>query len=154
LAGFTASWADAISRLDGAGLAIVLDVELDASEAQRFARAGNVITLQTVDSDAGTAAMVLPVTSMAEENGTYVNRDRRVQRFTQAKAASGMARPAWWAGAEVCALLDPGRATPDTAADAFAGLGSWIPALAGLTYADLGLTGRLLEAPRAAEALR
>ena len=30
---------------------------------------------------------------MAEENGTYVNRDRRIQRYKQAKAQPGMARP-------------------------------------------------------------
>jgi hypothetical protein len=65
-----------------------------------------------------------------------------------------MSRPAWWIAAEVVALLEPGRATPDTAADAFAGLGSWIQPLAGLSYGDLGLTGRLLEASRPAVAGR
>jgi len=155
LLGYTATWSDAVSRLEGASLTILLDVELEGVEAERLARAGTLILLSTVDADpAGSAALVLPITAMAEENGTYVNREKRVQRFSQAKAAPGMARPAWWVAAEACALLEPGRATPDTAADAFAGLGSWIPALAGLTYADLGLTGRLLDAPRAAMAAR
>jgi predicted molibdopterin-dependent oxidoreductase YjgC len=155
LAGYTAAWNDAVSRLDGAGLVILLDVQLTEAETQRLARAGTVILLQTVDADpSGRAALVLPITAMPEENGTYVNRDKRVQRFTQAKAAPGMARPAWWIAAEACAVLEPGRATPDTAADAFAGLGSFLPALAGLSYADLGLTGRLLDAPRAELAAR
>jgi NADH-quinone oxidoreductase subunit G len=153
LAGYAASWSDAVARVEGAGLVIVLDVELGEEEARRLAGAGTVIMLSTVDSDrlAG-AALVLPVTAMMEENGTYVNRDRRVQRFAQAKAAPGMARPAWWVAAEACARLEPARTTPDTAAAAFAGLGDWIPALAGLRYADLGLTGRSLEAPRPAMA--
>ncbi len=34
------------------------------------------------------APVVLPVTNVAEENGTFVNRDRRVQRYHQAKAAA------------------------------------------------------------------
>ena len=34
------------------------------------------------------AELVLPVTNMAEENGTYVNRDGRVQRYPQAKAVA------------------------------------------------------------------
>jgi NADH-quinone oxidoreductase subunit G len=155
LAGYTAAWSDAISRLDGAGLVILLDVELEAAEAERLARSGAVVALQTVEADwFGSAAMILPITAMAEENGTFVNRDQRAQRFSQAKAAPGMSRPAWWIAAEVVALLEPGRATPDTAADAFAGLGSWIPALAGLSYGDLGLTGRLLDSSRTAVAGR
>ena len=57
-----------------------------------------------------------------------------------------MARPAWWVASEALALLEPETSWPDTSADAFAALGRWIPALAGLTYAELGLTGRELSA--------
>ena len=35
--------------------------------------------------------------------GAFVNRDGRIQRFWPAKAAPGMARPAWWVAGEVLA---------------------------------------------------
>ena len=81
---------------------------------------------------------------MAEENGTYVNRDRRVQRYQQARAQPGMARPAWWVAGEVLAGPGPSADAPSTAAEAFALLGERWPVFAGLTYADLGFTGRVL----------
>jgi NADH-quinone oxidoreductase subunit G len=73
-----------------------------------------------------------------------VNRDGRVQRYIQAKAAPGMARPAWWVAAEAWGIRHPGSGVPSSAAEAFAGLGEFIPALDGLSYHDLGLTGRVL----------
>jgi NADH-quinone oxidoreductase subunit G len=87
---------------------------------------------------------VLPITNMAEENGTYVNRDRRIQRYTQAKSQPGMARPAWWVAGEVLAGPGPSPTAPSTAAEAFLLLGERWPAFAGLTHADLGFTGRVL----------
>jgi predicted molibdopterin-dependent oxidoreductase YjgC len=81
-----------------------------------------------------------------------MNRDGRVQRFTQAKAPPGMARPAWWIAAEAWSHREPGRLVPETAALAFAGLGTTIPALAGITYADLGVTGRVVSRNSAARA--
>ena len=54
-----------------------------------------------------------------------------------------MARPAWWIAAEA-GYLATGAAAPATAADAFAALSASIPALGGLTYGDLGHTGRVV----------
>ncbi len=144
LADCAGDWTAALGSAQGAGLVIVLDAELDEAEAAMLAGAGQVVVLGTVEADwmAAGAALVLPVTTMAEENGTWVNCDQRVQRYTQARSSAGMARPAWWVASEALALLEPGAAWPDTSADAFAALGQWIPALAGLSYADLGLTGR------------
>jgi NADH-quinone oxidoreductase subunit G len=154
LAGYRATWEDALARLDGADLALALDVELAEPEAERLARAGTVVALATLDAEwPAHAALVLPVTAMPEENGTFVNRDRRVQRYAQAKAAPGMARPAWWIAAEAWARL-AGAGAPQTAAEAFAALGEWIPELSGLSYADLGWTGRPAGAPHPAMAGR
>jgi predicted molibdopterin-dependent oxidoreductase YjgC len=90
------------------------------------------------------AELVLPVTTMAEETGTYVNRDRRVQCFQQARSQPGMARPAWWVAGEVLAGPGPSVDAPSTAAEAFLMLGERWPVFAGLTHADLGFTGRVL----------
>jgi NADH-quinone oxidoreductase subunit G len=82
---------------------------------------------------------------MAEEHGTYVNRDRRIQRYSQAKSQPGMARPAWWVAGEVLGGPGPSPSAPGTAAQAFELLGTRWPALAGLTHTDIGYTGRLLD---------
>jgi predicted molibdopterin-dependent oxidoreductase YjgC len=101
------------------------------------------------------AELILPVTIMAEENGTYVNRDRRVQRYQQAKAQPGMARPAWWVAGEVLAGPGPDATAPATAAEAFALLAERWPVFAGLTHDDLGFTGRVLaDAPAPAGGAR
>ena len=114
-----------------------------------------MIRLATVMLESRKAELILPVTTMAEENGTYVNRDRRVQRYQQAKAQPGMARPAWWVAGEVIAGPGPGASAPATAAEAFALLGERWPVFAGLTHDDLGFSGRMLaEAPAAARGAR
>jgi NADH-quinone oxidoreductase subunit G len=107
LAGYTASWEAAVAAVEGAALVLLLDVALEDSEVARLAGAGGVIALASVDDDRlKGSALLLPVTTMAEENGTYMNRDGRVQRYTQAKAPPGMARPAWWIAAEAWSRQD------------------------------------------------
>jgi hypothetical protein len=56
-----------------------------------------------------------------------------------------MAQPAWWVAAGAWQQLGPGRTAPTTAAEAFARLGETIPGLGGMTYAEIGLTGRVLD---------
>jgi NADH-quinone oxidoreductase subunit G len=103
--------------------------------------AGALIYLgTTLPESARAAAVVLPIANMAEEEGTFVNRDGRVQRYFQAKSAPGMARPAWWALGE---LLDaPAADRPDSAAAAFDLLAGTVEGFAGLSYATLGSTGK------------
>ena len=148
LLGYTRHWEAAMRQALSAALVIVLDPELDAAdEAALAAVPGAVVILGTVFADGlRNAELVLPVTTMAEENGTYVNRDRRIQRYLQARAQPGMARPAWWVAGEVLAGPGPSADAPSTAAEAFELLGERWPVFAGLTYADMGFTGRVLPA--------
>ena len=148
LLGYTRHWEAAMRQALSAALVIVLDSELDAAdEAALAAVPGAVVILGTVFADGlRNAELVLPVTTMAEENGTYVNRDRRIQRYLQARAQPGMARPAWWVAGEVLAGPGPSADAPSTAAEAFELLGERWPVFAGLTYADMGFTGRVLPA--------
>src|SRR2546423_8855823 len=68
--------------------------------------AGALIYLGTILPDgARDAEVVLPIANVAEEEGSFVNRDGRVQRYFQAKPAPGMARPAWWVLAELLTAL-------------------------------------------------
>ncbi len=146
LLGYTTNWAAATREALDAAVVIVLDAELsDADTAALASARGAVVVLGTVfDEGLRNAELVLPVTNMADENGTYVNRDRRVQRYHQAKAQPAMARPAWWVAGEVLAGAGPSPSAPSTASEAFALLGERWPVFGGLTYADLGYTGRVL----------
>jgi predicted molibdopterin-dependent oxidoreductase YjgC len=86
---------------------------------------------------------VLPAANVAEEDGTFVNRDGRVQRYAQAKVAPGMARPAWWALSEVLRELGRGESL-FSAEEAFARMADAEGAFGGLSYAAMGLRGQTL----------
>src|SRR5690606_38400742 len=86
------------------------------------------------------AHFVLPVTTHAEQEGTFTNHAGRVQRFWPALRAPGIARPAWFVLGAVGAELVDGAA-PRSAAEAFAAMARVIPAFEGLDYATLGTTG-------------
>jgi predicted molibdopterin-dependent oxidoreductase YjgC len=140
--GFDATWASAVAAAGKASLVVVLDATLTEAEAAALSGAGNLVVFATVDSEAwAEAGLVLPVTTMAEEHGTWMNRDGRVQRYQQAKAGPGMARPAWWVAVGAGEDADEG---PATAAEAFAALGTTWASLAGLSYGELGLAGRVV----------
>ena len=131
---------------DGSAVVLVLDDPLDGVSADQLRAAGHVIYLGTaLPVAARTAHVVLPIANVAEEDGTFVNRDRRVQRYFQAKAAPGMARPAWWVLGELLAELEVGGPF-GSAAEAFAWLAAEHPSFAGLSYEILGTQGALLPA--------
>jgi len=92
--GYTRDYAPALAAAKTAAVVLVLDdpdcpVETD----------GALIYLGTVlgnDAPCRKAEVVLPIANVAEEEGTFVNRDGREQRYFQAKPAPGMAQPAAW----------------------------------------------------------
>ncbi len=151
LLGYTRAWDAAVRQAASAAVVVLLDPDLSpAEEAVLSGARGVLLVLATVASDSWpTAEVILPVTNVAEETGTYVNRDRRVQLFHQAKAQPAMARPAWWVAAGLLAG-DVGR-VPATASEAFKLLSDWWPVFGGMTHADLGYTGRVLGADAPAE---
>ncbi len=120
---------------------VVLDADLTDDEATALAGAERVVHLATVmDPRLRTVDAVLPITTMAEEQGVYVNRDRRAQRYLPARTPPGMARPAWWVASQAWSLVAAGRSAPATAAEAF----TMLMPFDGLTYRDLGLSGRVV----------
>ncbi len=144
LLGYAEGFDAAVQAVADASLVIVLDEGLEGVGSDVLRQAGNVLYLGTALPEAARAArLVLPTTNVAEEDGTFVNRDNRVQRYFQAKVAPGMARPAWWILGELLAEL--GRGDPlGSAADAFERLAGNEPAFEGLTYARLGYGGVVL----------
>jgi NADH-quinone oxidoreductase subunit G len=136
--GYTAGWDEALKAAATAELVVVLDVALTEAERSLVGTAAHLVLLGTQEGQLlPTAELVLPVTNTAEENGCFVNRDGRVQRYQQARQAPGMARPGWWVASGA------GGGDAVTAAEAFDLVAREVAALSGIRHADLGLTGRM-----------
>jgi len=92
------------------------------------------------DALAARAAIVLPLANTLEEEGTLTNLRGRVQRFLQAKAAPGVARPSWYVLADLLAATG-GEARFYLPSEVFAALASTHAAFADLEYETLGMRG-------------
>jgi NADH-quinone oxidoreductase subunit G len=146
------------TRLNGAPLAlgaddvlVVADDDLAGLDMTGLGRASTVIVLGTTLSDAaaGVAHVALPVTNFAEEEGTFTNIRGRVQRFLQARAGPGLARPAWSVAGDLLAQLGQPTAYY-IASEVFASLASSHVRFGGLSYDTIGLRGTpIAEAPSA-----
>ena len=90
------------------------------------------------------ADFVLPVTTFAEQEGTFTNVDGRVQRFWPGLTAPGMARPAWLILGALAAELGRAVGPARTAADAFTAFTGAVAAFEGLTYEDIGTRGAVI----------
>jgi NADH-quinone oxidoreductase subunit G len=86
------------------------------------------------------AAAVLPIGNMSEEEGTFTNLRGRVQRFMQAKAPPGLARPSWSAVADLLLALGDGT-NFFTASEVFDSLARERKEFSGLSYDTLGMGG-------------
>jgi len=116
------------------------------------ARASAVIVIGTAMPRRLTRpAVVLPITNFAEEEGTFTNIDGRVQRFLQARAAPGVARPSWFVLSDLLAEMGE-RAGYFLPSEVFAALASSHAEFNGMTYDALGLRGALLAGAGAAGA--
>jgi predicted molibdopterin-dependent oxidoreductase YjgC len=129
---------------DHEGIVLVLGDPLSDQDSGFGDKAGLFVYLGSHEAPAAAAAhFVLPATTHAEQEGSFTNLDRRVQRFWPALDGPGMARPAWLVlGALVAELT--GRAAPRSASDAFAALGAAVPAFGGISYEDLGTRGAVV----------
>jgi NADH-quinone oxidoreductase subunit G len=123
---------------------IVADHELTPDDAASLTKASAVVLISTfMPAGLSRADVVLPIANHVEEDGTFTNLRGRVQRFLQARAAPGMARPSWYVLADLCSALGD-RQDVLTPAQAFASLAASQPAFAGQTYDALGLRGAMV----------
>jgi NADH-quinone oxidoreductase subunit G len=132
------------SPLDGLAqgdVLIIADDDLEGLNAEAVARASSVIVIgTTVPKSIGNPAVVLPIANFVEEEGTVTNIRGRVQRFMQAKAAPGLARPSWLVLGDLLGALGA-QEQFFLPSDVFANLASSRPGFAGLSYETLGMRG-------------
>jgi len=135
---------DAAAGLD---VLVVADSDLgpaahDEEAVARLRRAGFLVVFGWADTPLARAADVaLPVATHAEKDGTFVNVERRLQRFEQAFPPPGQVRPAVEVLAELLAKLDGESWAGVGTAAAFARLAEARPELAGLDFDELPPTG-------------
>ncbi len=131
-----------------AGAILALGDELADQPPDFGADADLFVYLGSADAPAARSAdFVLPVATFAEEEGTFVNAQGRVQRYWPGLRPPGSARPAWMVLGALAAALR-GEAGPASAAEAFLETASAHAPFAGLTYEALGEAGRTLETAR------
>jgi predicted molibdopterin-dependent oxidoreductase YjgC len=144
LFGFTRSDTP-LAKLGAGDVLVVADEELAGIDAADVAKAGAIIVIGTTLPAWAkhAAAVVLPIANFTEEEGTFTNLRGRVQRFMQAKAAPGFARPSWFVLSDLLAQM--GVATNHMlAADVFKALAGARSEFTGLSYETLGLKGRAI----------
>jgi NADH-quinone oxidoreductase subunit G len=141
LFGFTRSDTP-LAALGGGDVLIVADEELAGLDAVDAAKAGAIIVIGTTLPAWArhAAAVVLPIANVAEEEGTFTNLRGRVQRFLQAKAAPGFARPSWYALSDLLNALGAGTSF-SLASEVFAALAKSHAGFSGMSYDTLGLKG-------------
>jgi NADH-quinone oxidoreductase subunit G len=141
LLGFTETDVIGTALREGDALLIVGD-ELRGIAAADLDRASSIVFVGTAlpATLEARAAVVLPITNILEEEGTMTNLRGRVQRFLQAKAAPGVARPTWYVLADLLTAVG-GNGHYYLPAEVFAALATTHASFAGLDYEALGLRG-------------
>jgi NADH-quinone oxidoreductase subunit G len=138
---------DAAQRLAALGDAdalLVADEELAAATAVTTGAGAIVVVGTTLPGWAKAAAVALPTTNMAEEEGTYTNLRGRVQRYLQAKAGPDAVRPTFAALSDL--LIAAGEPAEFwVPSDVFTAIAKANPAFAGMSYDLLGLRGKEVE---------
>src|SRR6185503_14137985 len=138
-----------------AGVLVVADSDFgpgahDADTVARLRRARVLIVLGWADTPLAQAAdLALPVATHAEKDGTFVNNQRRVQRFRQAAPSPGEALPMVEVLSAVLRRLEPSW-KPRTAAEVFDRLAAEVPAFAGLSWRSVPPMGAPLPEVEAA----
>ena len=133
--------------MDHEGVVLVLGDALDDQPEDFAPNAVLVLYLGAYTSSAlASVDFQLPVTTFAEQEGTFTNHAGRVQRFWPALSGPGAARPAWLVlGALVGALQ--GEDGPNTAEKAFDLVAQAIKSYKGLDYETIGAQGGPSGAP-------
>jgi NADH-quinone oxidoreductase subunit G len=134
-----------LDGLTSGDVLVIADEELAGADAAAASRAGAILVIGTTLPPWAerSVAVVLPITNFTEQDGTFTNVRGRVQRFTQARAAAGLARPSFWAIGDLLAAMGEGTGF-FTAAEAFAALAAGHQSFIGMSYETLGMKGAVI----------
>ncbi len=134
-----------LDGLTSGDVLVIADEELAGADAAAASRAGAILVIGTTLPAWAerSVAVVLPITNFTEQDGTFTNVRGRVQRFTQARAAAGLARPSFWAIGDLLAAMGEGTGF-FTAAEAFAALAAGHQSFTGMSYETLGMKGAVI----------
>jgi NADH-quinone oxidoreductase subunit G len=143
LLGFARRDANVLSGLKDGDVLVLADDTLSGADVAAAKKASAIIVIGTVmPVGLPTPAVLLPIANVAEEEGTFTNLRGRVQRFLQAKAAPGLARPSWFALADLNGALGQ-KADYFLPGAVFEAMAKSEPAFSGLSYEKLGLKGAI-----------
>jgi NADH-quinone oxidoreductase subunit G len=150
LLGFMNS-ATPLSTVTSGDVLVVADEELAGVDVPDIPKASAIIVIGTTLPAWArhAAAVVLPIANFVEEEGTFTNLRGRVQRFMQAKAAPGFARPSWYVLADLLTAVGA-RSNYSLASEVFGALAATHPEFAGMSYDALGLKGKAIAGAAAA----
>lgn len=127
------------------GILLVLGDELRDQDASFGANTDLFVYLGAFATPAAhNADFILPVTTFAEQEGTFMNVQGRVQRFWQGLRAPGSARPAWLVLGSLLAAIRGESTAPDSAEAAFGTLARDGGPFAGLNYELVGTEGAVI----------
>ncbi len=133
--------ASPLAGLQQGDVLIIADDTLALVAEGELERASAVIVIgTTLPEVVRNANVVLPIANFTEEEGTFTNIRGRVQRFLQAKAAPGMARPSWFVLSDLVVALGM-NGTYYLPSDVFNALAASHAKFSGLSYETLGLRG-------------
>jgi NADH-quinone oxidoreductase subunit G len=140
LLGFSRSQ-NPLAGLKSGDVLVIANDELEGLSADAVKNADAVIVIGTaMPKGVMSPAVVLPIANVAEEEGTLTNLRGRVQRYLQAKAAPGMARPSWFVLADLLNAVGD-KADYFAAGSVFDALAKSEKAFAGMSYDTLALSG-------------
>ena len=113
--------------------------EANASHATQAMKNTDFMVVQDIfmTETAELADVVLPSTTFAEQDGTFTNTERRVQRVRQVIEPVGNSKPDWWITCELAKRLDGKGFDFETPEEIFTEISSVLPAYGGITYARL-----------------
>ncbi len=132
---------------DHGGVLIVVGDPLADAGPEFGAKAKLFVYLGSYESPvAKNAHFVLPITTFAEQEGSYTNAQDRIQRFWPGLRAPGEARPGWFILGALLAELTEGE-VPMGADSAFEQVAARTPEFSGITYRDLGPRGAMVNQP-------
>jgi NADH-quinone oxidoreductase subunit G len=151
LLGFTRSESP-LAELQPGDALLLVDHDLAPEDVVHLSKASAVVVIGTaMPAGLERADVILPICNVVEEEGTLTNLRGRVQRFLQAKAAPGHARPSWYALSDLCSALGE-TANYYSATEVFTALAASHAEFAGMSYGNLGMRGRPVASHARAEA--